>query len=157
MIRGVHHVSITTPDRERLVAFYRDLLGFEVVYESAWDGGAATADAIYALKDTAVRMSMLRAANLYLEVFQFERPVGRPGDPDRPVCDAGVTHMCLCVDDVEAEYARLKAAGVRFHCPPQGRRGEGVGGATYGRDPDGNIFELIEPNPAGPFPFLAGA
>ena len=152
MILGVHHVSITTPDRDRLVAFYRDLLGFEVVSESAWDGGAETADRIFGLKDTAVRMTMLRQANLYLEIFQFERPAGRAGDPDRPVCDAGVTHMCLAVRDIDAEHARLSAAGMRFHCPPQGSGR--VGKATYGRDPDGNIIELIEPDPTGPFAYL---
>ncbi len=40
MIRGLHHASITTGDLDRLVAFYRDLLGFEVVLETSW--GAAT-------------------------------------------------------------------------------------------------------------------
>ena len=152
MIRGLHHASITTPDRDRLVAFYRDLLGFEVVRESEWDGGAGVADTIYGLPNTAVKMTMLRTANAYLEIFQFVRPVGRTGDPDRPVCDAGVTHTCLAVSDIEADYARLKAAGMRFHCPPQ--PAPGVGTATYGRDPDGNIIELIEPEPAGAFPYI---
>jgi hypothetical protein len=29
-----------------------------------------------------------------------------------------------------------------------------LGSATYGRDPDGNIVELIEPDPAGPFAYV---
>ena len=152
MIRGVHHTSITTGDRDRLVTFYRDLLGFEVVSQSEWSGGNPAADAIFGLKDSAVRMAMLRASNAYLEIFEFARPEGRPGDPDRPVCDVGVTHICLCVSDIQGEYARLKLAGMRFHCPPQGAGA--VGSATYGRDPDGNIVELIEPDPAGPFAYL---
>ena len=152
MIRGVHHTSITTADRDRLVAFYRDLLGFEVVSESEWSGGNPAADTIFGLKDSAVRMAMLRASNAYLEIFEFARPEGRPADPDRPVCDLGVTHICLCVSDIQAEYARLSAAGMRFHCPPQAAGA--VGAATYGRDPDGNIVELIEPDPKGPFAYL---
>ncbi len=151
MIRGLHHASITTPNRDRLVAFYRDQLGFAVVRESSWSGGAATADAIFGLADSAVKMTMLRTANAFLEIFEFDHPAGRPGDPDRPVCDAGVTHVCLCVTDIHAEHARLSAAGMRFHCPPQ--PATGVGWATYGRDPDGNIVELIEPEADGPFAF----
>ena len=34
MIRGVHHVAISTPNLERIVAFYRDVVGAEVVYEA---------------------------------------------------------------------------------------------------------------------------
>ena len=45
------------------------------------------------------------------------------------------------VTDIAAEYARLKAAGMVFHCPPQTRSGLRV---TYGRDPDGNVVELLE-------------
>jgi catechol 2,3-dioxygenase-like lactoylglutathione lyase family enzyme len=149
MIRGLHHASITTGDLDRLTAFYRDLLGFEVVLETSWSGGAAVADAIFALQDSAVRMLMLRTSNAFLELFEFSNPVGKPGDPDRPVCDQGITHVCLTVDDLEAEYGRLKAAGMIFHCPPQDA--PGVGRATYGRDPDGNIVELLQPDPAGPF------
>ncbi len=149
MIRGLHHASITTGDLDRLVAFYCDLLGFEVVLETSWAGGNPVADAIYALKDSAVRMAMLRTANAFLELFEFSHPVGKPGDPDRPVCDAGITHICLTVGDIEGEHRRLTEAGMRFHCPPQ--VAAGIGLATYGRDPDGNIVELLEPDPAGPF------
>ena len=59
----------------------------------------------------------------------------------RPVCDHGITHICLDVADIDAEYERLKSAGMMFRCPPQG-----MGGlrATDGRDPDGNVVELLE-------------
>ena len=33
MIRGLHHVAIATNDVERMVAFYRDLFGLEVVLD----------------------------------------------------------------------------------------------------------------------------
>jgi predicted enzyme related to lactoylglutathione lyase len=54
----------------------------------------------------------------------------------------GITHVCLDVTDLDAEYARLKAAGMTFHCPPQAI-GMDVR-TTYGRDPDGNVIELQE-------------
>ena len=76
------------------------------------------------------------------ELFQYATPQPHPSDSNRPVCDHGITHLCLQVTDIDAEYARLKAAGMRFHCPPQ----EYTSGlwATYGRDPDGNVVELLE-------------
>ncbi len=54
----------------------------------------------------------------------------------------GITHICLDVTDVDAEYERLQAAGVTFHCPPQ--EFAGVSKVTYARDPDGNVIELQE-------------
>jgi predicted enzyme related to lactoylglutathione lyase len=94
-------------------------------------------------------MALLRTSNAFLELFEFANPIGKSGDPDRPVCDQGITHICLNVSDIDAEYTRLKEAGMRFNCPPQ--RMPGLCSATYGRDPDGNIVELMEPEPGGAF------
>jgi catechol 2,3-dioxygenase-like lactoylglutathione lyase family enzyme len=136
----LHHVAISTPDADRLMAFYRDLLGFELVYGGAWPQGNAAIDALTALEGSSARQVMLRAGNAYLELFQFSSPAAAPGAADRPVCDHGITHLCLLVDDVDDEQERLRAAGVPFHSAPQDL-GQGVR-TTYARDPDGNIVEL---------------
>jgi catechol 2,3-dioxygenase-like lactoylglutathione lyase family enzyme len=62
------------------------------------------------------------------------------------VCDHGITHLCLDVEDLDAEYERLLAAGMTFNSPPQDL-GAGVR-TVYGRDPDGNVVELHELSPA---------
>ena len=63
--------------------------------------------------------------------------------------DAGLTHIAIAVDDIDAEFTRMSEAGVRFHCPPGPK---GPYRATYGRDPEGNVFELIEiSDPTHPF------
>lgn len=146
MIKGVHHVAICTKDIDRLMAFYRDRFGFSVVYQretpSVPNPGS---DAIMALPNASFRMAMLKSSNVFLEMFEFASPVGKAGDPRRPVCDAGLTHICFSVTDIQAEYERLKACGMEFHCAPQQRAG--IGQATYGRDPDGNVIELIETVP----------
>ena len=148
---GLHHASITTADLDRLSAFYRGQLGFETVLETQWGAGNAAADAIFGFTDTAVRMVMLRTSNAFLELFQFAHPAGKTRDSDRPVCNQGITHICVAVTNIDLDYARLTAAGMRFNSPPQDV--PGVCRAAYGRDPDGNIVELIEPDPSGPFAF----
>ncbi|MFM9937116.1 MAG: VOC family protein [Novosphingobium sp.] len=149
MILGLHHASITTANLDRLAAFYRDRFGFETVLETAWDGDNEKADLIFGLTGSAVRMVMLRTANAFLELFQFAQPVSPERGSDRPVYHQGLTHICIAVTDLDTEYTRLVAAGMPFNSPPQ--HVPGLCRAVYGRDPDGNLIELIEPDPAGSF------
>jgi catechol 2,3-dioxygenase-like lactoylglutathione lyase family enzyme len=141
MIQGIHHTAISTGDLDRALRFYRDLLGFEEVFSAAWEVGSEDIDKIVGLKDSSARVVMLKAGNACIELFQYETPRPKPGEARRPVCDHGITHLCLQVTDIDAEYERLKAAGMLFHCLPQAQSGLRV---TYGRDPDGNVVELLE-------------
>jgi len=141
MIRGVHHVAISTPNMERLLGFYRDLIGFEVVMSTEWPKGTEQVDSVLGLKNSSAKQTMLRLGNLCIEMFEFSSPEPAPMDPKRPVCNHGHTHMCFDVTDIEEVHARLVAAGIEFHVPPQDF---GSVKATYGRDPDGNVFELQE-------------
>jgi hypothetical protein len=56
--------------------------------------------------------------------------------------DAETGFITASVERARREDERLRAAGVRFHSPvttfPSGIK------ATYGRDPDGNVFEMLE-------------
>ena len=139
MIHGIHHTAISTGNMERALAFYRDLLGMEVDFDTSFAGDKA--DQITALDNAAARIVMLNAGNARIELFEFTAPTPQPSNPQRPVCDHGLTHICLQVSDIDGEYQRLADAGVTFHCPPLQL---GRSRATYGRDPDGNVFELLE-------------
>ena len=55
--------------------------------------------------------------------------------------ELGLTHLCFNVDRIDAEYQRLLTAGAPFPTEPQDF---GSFRATNGRDPDGNVFELLE-------------
>jgi len=142
MIHGIHHTAISTGDMQRALRFYRDLIGFEEEWSSTWQVGTATVDKIVGLKDSSAQVVMLKLGDAHIELFQYTTPHPKPGEPNRPVCDHGITHLCLRVTDIDVEYERLKAAGMVFHCPPQAA-GKGFR-ATYGRDPDGNVVELLE-------------
>lgn len=140
MIRGIHHTALSVPDLERSLAFYRDLLGFEPVMDFSWRDHPDL-DRTHRLEGTAARVVLLRAGNAMLEIFEYAAPAPRPADASRRLVDHGLTHLCLDVDDLEAEYARLRAAGVEFHCAPVDY---GTVLCTYARDPDGNVIELQE-------------
>jgi catechol 2,3-dioxygenase-like lactoylglutathione lyase family enzyme len=144
MIRGVHHVAVSTPDIEAQIAWYRDALGFELVSRGAWEAGNPMIDDIVGLPGSSAMTATMRAANLFVELFQYHSPAGAPGG--RSAADHGYTHFCLDVVDIEAEMARLEAHGMTFHGPlaPAGRLGGGKIRAMYGRDPWGNIIELQE-------------
>ena len=141
MIRGIHHTAISTVDLERSIRFYRDLMGFEEVMDFSWPEGTTNMNATHALKETAGRVVLLKAGNSMIELFQYTTPAPVPRDSERRLCDHGITHFCIDVDDIDAEYERLQAAGMLFHCPPVDY---GTVKTTYGRDPDGNVIELQE-------------
>ena len=120
MIRGIHHVAICTPDLDRLVAFYGDVLGFEHVSSTSWSERPIV-DRMIGVDDSAARQVMLRAGNAYLELFEYESPRPTPADPDRGPAHHGYTHLCLDVTDIDAEFERLSANGMTFHGPPPTR------------------------------------
>jgi len=144
MIVGLHHIAIASKDMARLSGFYCELFGLEVLYGSGWKRGNAQIDSLVGLKDSAADYVVLGAGDFRLEIFQYHSPEGAEADSERPVCDSGITHMCLQVSDIDGEYDRLVRAGMRFHSPPLAAAAGQRHRAIYGRDPDGNVIELIE-------------
>ena len=141
MIRGIHHVAISTPNLERIVAFYRDVIGAEVVYEGGWKKGSSVIDGIVGLKGSEAKQAMLKVGNAYLEFFQYLSPEGEHINPLYGVNNHGYTHFCLDVKNIDEEYDRLLKNGMTFNCPPPSFEGSSIR-ATYGRDPDGNVVEI---------------
>jgi catechol 2,3-dioxygenase-like lactoylglutathione lyase family enzyme len=153
VIRGIHHLGISTPDLDRLTAFYRDVMGFDVVMQTQWRDREII-DRMVGLSGSAARQVMLRAGNAYIELFEYESPPPCPARDDRNPADHGYTHVCIDVVDIDAEYERLSENGMTFHAPPPtvDELGHARLRAIYARDPDGNIVELQEVlDPAVPF------
>ncbi|MBO6689998.1 MAG: VOC family protein [Henriciella sp.] len=144
-INGLHHIAISTGRWDQMLKFYRDTLGFAEVDGFEWRAGDETsevADAVTGLRGSGARVAMLKGRNACIELFEYYSPEPKPVDPNRPVNDHGLTHICLDVTDVEAVYNALLARGMRFHTHVQ-EMGDGIRG-TYGRDPDGNVVEIQE-------------
>ena len=140
MIRRLNHVGISVVSLERSLDFYRDLLGMEVVVQTEFSGEKYSA--ILGLPGAKGRVALVKATDIQLELFEFHRPSPGHSDPKRPVSDHGITHFCIEVHDIDGVYERLKSAGTSFHCAPLNF--PGVAKATYARDPDGNVIELME-------------
>jgi catechol 2,3-dioxygenase-like lactoylglutathione lyase family enzyme len=150
-IIGFHHIAISSPNLERLSAFYQRCFGFEQVFDYSWSG-VEMIDRMMQVKGTAARVVMLRTGNAFLEIFQFASPTPKPHDAGRRVVDHGFSHLCVVVDDAAAECTRLAALGLELHCPPI-ETDLPVRG-TYGRDPDGNVIEILEVrDPQNPLDF----
>jgi glyoxylase I family protein len=144
MTKSLNHVGLSVANLERAVEFYRTGFGMEIASQGAFDpeteGGRYAA--ILGLSNPRGRVALLKAGNLQLELFEFSHPSPERNRPDRPVCDHGITHFCVEVEDIDREHQRLVAAGASFHCRPLTFFGKAT--ATYGRDPDGNVFELLQ-------------
>ena len=81
---------------------------------------------------------MMQAGNCYLEIM------GNPDASLRSSTDpaAGYVQLCIDVDDIDAEYARLKEIGMTFGAPAAVDFGHVK--AVTGCDPEGNVIELVQ-------------
>ncbi len=141
MIKGFHHAAISTPDLDRCLDFYTNIIGGEVVDKFGWDAGQPLADKITGVENSAAKVAVVKVGETFLEVFEFTSPDQEQRTGPRPVHLHGITHICLEVTDMESEFQRLSAAGVAFNTEPNKQDDRSM---VYGRDPDGNVIELLE-------------
>jgi catechol 2,3-dioxygenase-like lactoylglutathione lyase family enzyme len=145
LIKGIDHVGLSVAHLERSVAFYRDVLGFELlrVLECDPEGDLGK---VVGMPRCRARVAHLLLAGRMLELFEYTEPHGRALDPDRRQADHGWIHMGLTSTDTRADYARLCAAGVPFVSEPvEFRPGVWI---AYFKGPDGEVVELRQ-TPAG--------
>ena len=134
------HTALVTADIDRLSAFYAGVTGAPVHRRGSF-GPDAKFDLVGGFKNARFHGAWLRTANAELEFWQYLEPETRAA-PRRRVSDVGWNHLCFETGDLSAEIARLTADGVEFHGPAMDFGGARV---AYARDPDGNVFELLQP------------
>jgi catechol 2,3-dioxygenase-like lactoylglutathione lyase family enzyme len=140
---GVHHTSRSVADMDRSLAFYRDLLGLEVLLDTEMAGEMLEREV--ALEGARLRLVELgTGGETMLELLQYHEPQPRQEVDELRPCDAGAHHVALAVEDIQADYDSLSGAGVEFTCPPQEvDAGYFAGHRTvYCYDPDHMIVEL---------------
>lgn len=133
MIRDIHHVGIAVRSLEVAHAFYRDALGLPLVKE-----GLASA--------RGVRAALLAVGGSYLEILEpfeegspFARHIAEHGE--------GLHHLALWSDDVEAQVAALRDAGVPLE--DERPRDGFTGRLSYlaAKALDGALLEVVQPPP----------
>jgi catechol 2,3-dioxygenase-like lactoylglutathione lyase family enzyme len=145
MILGVHHTCITVSDLDRSVAFYRDLLGLELVLTEESERSSDDRSDNLGVSGAKVKLAILNAGNTQIELIEYVTAKGRPFD--RKNNDVGATHIAFQVEDIDAVYQSLLDQGVRFTAPPTTIPAGPMEGWkwTYFFDPDGVSLELIQP------------
>src|SRR5215216_2459917 len=133
---SANHVGIGVSDLGRSIAFYRDLLGFNVAYER----GEVTAEympRLVGVPGARLKIAGLDLPGLHLDLIEYIEPKG--ADKSSTNNDLGNGHIGFTVDDIHAAYKRLSEAGVRFKSEPvQITQGPNNGGwGVYFLDPDG--------------------
>jgi catechol 2,3-dioxygenase-like lactoylglutathione lyase family enzyme len=123
-VADLDHVVIAVTDYERSNAFYRDVVGAEIL---ELDRGRF-----------AYRLPGGRRLNVH---GPGATPEPRAAEPVRP----GNSDLCFVWDgSPEDAVAHLRAQGVEVELGPVERRGaRGLGASVYFRDPDGSLLELI--------------
>lgn len=114
-------------DLERAVAFYRDVIGLPLRFAAEAYAEFAVEGAKFALFPRCELPSLIGIA--------------APSDP----VPWPQGEIAFFVEDVDADHARLQAAGVRVLAPPTDRPwGERT---LHVADPDGNVIELTRAKP----------
>ena len=127
----IGHVHLTVADLDRALAFYRDVLGFEVTTRYG-------ADAVFL------------SAGGYHHHIGLNTWAGR-GAPAPAPGTTGLYHFAILFPDRQALAAavrRVSDAGI----PLEGAADHGVSEAVYLRDPDGNGVELYRDRPESEWP-----
>ncbi len=142
MILGLHHAAIAVASIDDALAFYCDLLGFEVVMNADLPAGIDAMAQALGIDDSEFKVRMIKKGNSCIELFEFGQ--SQPGDHLRPPNKLGITHIALVSDQIDEDYQQLASNGVTFNAP---LFGGAPGRFAYGRDPFGNVIELLEHNP----------
>ena len=143
----VDHVGFTVADLDRSVAWYTRFLRAGPTLRKVWDvdyigemvgyPGCRMECAFFPLPGDGV-----------LELVRFLDP--QPARVDMETYNVGNGHLCILVDDIQAEFDRLREiASFRSPAPIEIPWGPYAGGwACYLRDPDGITIQLMQ-HPAG--------
>ena len=125
MLGILEHVAINTPEMERSLAFYRDVLGL-TVEDEVWIGG--------------VHRVYLQAGSASVELLAYDHSLEPSVDRQE---HAGLRHFALRVDDIRKAHEFLQGQGVEFIVPPTPGAGRVKWKALF-HDPLGIEIELIE-------------
>ena len=105
MISSIHHSAINVSNMERSIAFYRDILGMKVLWDSVQEGvkyEGPICDKITGCPGTEQHIVYLGIGGDFLELVEYT-PKGKPLE-NHKASDTGSGHVCFKTDDINALY-----------------------------------------------------
>lgn len=133
------HVGLSVSDLDRSIAFYCDLLGFELLRIIDCPPESKLGEVLN-IPGACARLAHLGSGDAVLELLEYKHPHGREISSDYTMADIGFSHVCITSDDIMNDYILLKNHGVRFYTQPMEYR-QGVWMA-YFYGPDDETCEL---------------
>ena len=140
MSSRINHVGLSVSDIDASIAFYRDVIGMTVVFESVVTDNPGLAEVV-GYPDVRARMAFLDFGETRLEMWCYALPRGRSEAGGRGPADHGFSHVAFEVPDVDAAHAAVLASG---HAAVSAPKDLGIHKTCYVRGPDGEIIELLE-------------
>lgn len=134
---SAHHVGITVSDLDRMVAFYRDVLGLDVV--SRFSVGGDAFETAVDVDGAAAQFAHLDADGVRVELVAYDPDGGERGEP--ALNQSGATHLGLAVDDLDEFFASLPADVETLSAPQTTESGTRI---LFVRDPEANLVEILE-------------
>jgi len=129
MIKEVSHLGMAVKDLEEAREFYRSVFGLES--SEPIIGGNGT-----------IRVSMVRVGSTLIELLQ---PIGNEGVMAKFLekRGEGFHHICYEVEDIQAEIASIKAAGLEVLGEPK-PGAEGMSVFLHPKGTHGVLVEFVE-------------
>jgi glyoxylase I family protein len=143
-IVAADHTGITVSNLERSLAFWRDVLGFELSHIAHQTGELA--QEITGVAGAEIKLAVLKTpAGHKIELIEYLAPPDREHADVRP-CDVGHVHVALLVDDLDTIVEKIAGSGWKAAGEPQTlKMGPNAGKrVVYVRDPDGTTIEFMQ-------------
>ena len=130
-VKKINHIGVAVESIAEAARFYKDVLGLPLEGEET-------------VASQKVRVAFLTVGDTRIELLEAtaeDSPVKKFIDGKGP----GVHHLAFDVDDIEAELARLKSAGVRLidETPRPGAHGTRIA-FVHPKEARGVLVELTE-------------
>jgi len=145
-IIAADHTGITVSNLERSLAFWQNVLGFDLSHRTHQTGKLASE--ITGVPGAEISLAVLKGFGHKIELLEYLAPPNREHIDPRP-CDVGSVHVAFTVDNLDGVLSTMAASGWRAAGKPQTlKSGPNAGKRViYVRDPDGTTIEFMQPPP----------